>query len=81
MRGQIHTVSVQLCGNGKLHTLGGDPTYFIPLAMCEGDCDYDSDCKGDLKCFQRDGDESVPGCEDSQHATTGYDYCVSPMFL
>ena len=31
--------------------------------------------------FKRDGDESVPGCENSQYATTGYDYCVSPMFL
>ena len=80
-RGQIHTVSVQLCGNGKLYTHGASPTDYIPLAMCEGDCDYDSDCKGDLKCFQRDGDESVPGCEDSEYATTGYDYCVSPMFL
>ena len=80
-RGQIHTVSVQLCGNGKLYTHGASPTDYIPLAMCEGDCDYDSDCKGDLKCFQRDGDESVPGCEDSEYATTLYDYCVSPMFL
>ena len=30
--------------------------------MCEGDCDYDSDCDAGLKCFQRDGYESVPGC-------------------
>ena len=79
-RGQIHTVSVQLCGNGKLHTYGATPTSYIPLAMCEGDCDLDSDCKGDLICFQRDGDESVPGCEDSPYATYGYDYCVSPTF-
>ena len=79
-RGQIHTVSVQLCGNGKLHTYGATPTSYIPLAMCEGDCDSDSDCKDDLECFHRDGDESVPGCDDSPYATTGYDYCVSPTF-
>jgi len=80
-RGQIHTVSVQLCGNGMLFTYGADPgSPVTPLAMCEGDCDYDSDCKGDLICFQRDGDESVPGCDDSEYATTGYDYCVSPTF-
>ena len=81
-RGQIHTVSVQLCGNGMLFTYGADPgSPVTPLAMCEGDCDYDSDCKGDLICFERNGDESVPGCDDSPYATTGYDYCVSPTFL
>ena len=74
-------MSVQLCGNGKLHTLGGILPTSIPLAMCAKVTAIHSDCRGDLKCFQRDGDESVPGCEDSQHATTGYDYCVSPMFL
>ena len=80
-RGQIHTVSVQLCGNGMLYTHGADPGYpYTPLAMCEGDCDFNSDCKGDLICFQRDGVESVPGCDDSQYATDGYDYCVSPTF-
>ena len=67
--------------NGMLFTYGEDPGSLVtPLAMCEGDCDYDSDCKGDLICFQRDGDESVPGCDDSQYATTGYAYCVSPTF-
>ena len=29
---------------------------------CEGDCDSDSDCKGNLECFQRDGLGAVPGC-------------------
>jgi hypothetical protein len=29
---------------------------------CEGDCDVDSDCDGNLKCFQRGRKESVPGC-------------------
>ena len=74
-------MSVQLCGNGMLYTHGADPYSYMPLAMCEGDCDSDSDCKDDLECFHRDGDESVPGCEDSPYATYGYDYCVSPTFL
>ena len=30
---------------------------------CEGDCDFDSDCAGNLKCYQRDSlMSSVPGC-------------------
>ena len=29
---------------------------------CEGSCERNRDCKGDLKCLKRDGDESVPGC-------------------
>jgi hypothetical protein len=37
------------------------------------DCDVDSDCLGGLTCWQRDGDEEVPGCiGDGQ---TGFDYC------
>ena len=30
--------------------------------QCEGDCDSDADCEGNLTCFKRDGLESVPGC-------------------
>ena len=32
------------------------------LGDCEGDCDKDADCTGDLICFQRSGNEVVPGC-------------------
>ena len=32
------------------------------LGKCSGDCDSDSDCRGDLKCFQCDGFCLVPGC-------------------
>jgi hypothetical protein len=41
--------------------------------LCEGDCDYDSDCDAGLRCFQRDGYESVPGCSGS--GKKGWDYC------
>jgi len=50
-----------------------------PLGECEGDCDDDNDCAGDLKCFQRSGTEAVPGCAsgDSIYGQdkSGKDYC------
>ena len=35
-----------------------------PCDVCQGDCNSDSECKGDLKCFQRSYLETtiVPGC-------------------
>jgi hypothetical protein len=42
---------------------------------CEGDCLYDSDCAGDLRCYHRFGAEAVPGC--SGKGISGYDYCYS----
>ena len=42
--------------------------------LCEGDCDYDSDCKAGLRCFQRDGLAPVPGC--SGDGLGGWDYCI-----
>ena len=50
---------------------------------CTGDCDLHTDCIGDdLMCFYRDGDESVPGC-DNDSAVSGVDYCVkrTPQIL
>jgi hypothetical protein len=33
------------------------------LDRCEGDCDSDNDCLGNLRCFQREGKQHiVPGC-------------------
>ena len=49
----------------------GDPP--TPLADCQGDCDKDSHCEGDSKCFQRVGLEPVPGC--SGEGTSSRDYC------
>jgi hypothetical protein len=59
-------------GEPALVTLGADPSE--TLGLCEGDCDSDSDCEGDLVCFQRTSAERVPGC-----SGTGYiqhDYCI-----
>ena len=50
-------------------------------AKCEGDCDKDSDCKGELKCYQRIlSDAIVPGCSSTGHVKTSggdHDYCYS----
>jgi hypothetical protein len=51
----------------------GTPSSAFPLGKCEGDCDGDSDCSGNLKCFQRSGTEAVPGCEGS--GVSAKDYC------
>ena len=44
--------------------------------LCQGDCDGDDDCQGNLVCFQRTGDEAVAGC--SGDAAPGWDYCYNP---
>mmetsp|Transcript_9057 Transcript_9057/g.18200 ORF Transcript_9057/g.18200 Transcript_9057/m.18200 type:complete len:840 (+) Transcript_9057:96-2615(+) len=54
----------------------GNPAANFPLGECEGDCDNDGDCVGDLKCFQRNGQEEVPGCAGT--GNTGSDYCYNP---
>ena len=41
-------------------------------ANCEGSCDFDWQCKGDLACYQRGGDnlwELVSNEEDTSHRT------------
>ena len=39
------------------------------------DCDNDDQCVGDLICFQRTGDEFVPGCTNVPGFTTE-DFCI-----
>jgi len=50
-----------------------------PLGECEGDCDNDDDCIGDLKCFHRSRTEAVPGCLSGDSTfgqdTSRRDYC------
>ena len=46
----------------------------LPLQLCEGDCDNDSDCASGLRCFQRNGLTPVPGCSSS--GTFDFDYCI-----
>ena len=44
------------------------------LGTCQGDCDSDVDCQRSLRCFQRNGFESVPNC--NGFGTEGTDYCA-----
>jgi hypothetical protein len=56
-----------------------EPKNNFPLGKCEGDCDEDKDCNGNLICYQR-GDnnpnESVPGCQGT--GSSKADYCSFP---
>jgi hypothetical protein len=75
-----------------LQNLGGNGCsgyWGYPCSKCQGDCDSDSDCVGNLKCFQRSYGEAIPGCTDpggpsGSHCSRGspclsgpgdYDYC------
>jgi V8-like Glu-specific endopeptidase len=60
--------------NNVLHGNAVNPTY--QLGLCEGDCDSDANCSGNLKCFQRNGLTPVPGC--TGIGRTDWDYCVDP---
>lgn len=49
----------------------------FPLGRCQGDCDSDSDCRGDRVCFQRDAYQAVPGCDGGEEDGSATDYCVN----
>eukprot|EP00980_Cylindrotheca_fusiformis_P013668 scaffold3515_cov126-Cylindrotheca_fusiformis.AAC.17 len=50
----------------------------FPLGLCAGDCDRNSDCQSGLICFQRNGNEPVPGCIGGASDGSRTDYCVLP---
>lgn len=64
-----------------LITVGNDgiPENAFPLKMCQGDCDRNNQCEGDLVCYQRYDDRPVPGCQGI--GTSGRDYCTHPSFI
>lgn len=57
----------------------GNPSSGFPLAECQGDCDHDDDCTGDLVCFQRSNSEPVPGCDGNDNG--GRDFCIRPALM
>jgi len=57
---------LQNIGNGHINGYYGE---------CQGDCDSNSDCFGDLVCFERSGYEPVPGCVGA--GNNGVDYCTA----
>ena len=65
-------------------TITGDnnvPPDAFPMKLCEGDCDEDADCNGNLICYQRDDIDTalVPGCAGTPDID-GSDYCCDPSF-
>jgi hypothetical protein len=61
----------------KALVLVGDPNGSGPvLGECEGDCDSDRECGSGLRCFQRSGSETVPGCTGDKREWRGRDFCV-----
>lgn len=48
----------------------------MKLGRCEGDCDYDSDCKGNMECYQRRKYEAAPGCSGGDIDDSYNDYCA-----
>jgi hypothetical protein len=48
-----------------------------PCDKCAGDCDDDRGCIGNLKCFQRERLDPVPGC--SGAGEEAWDYCYNPQ--
>merc|ERR1712176_161365 len=65
------------CYDPKHNVLGGPNIANAKnLAKCWGECDRDSHCKKDLKCFQRNGRQPIPGCKGLGVST--WDYCYDP---
>ncbi|CAJ1930763.1 unnamed protein product [Cylindrotheca closterium] len=61
-----------------LISFGSDPPPFrMPLQLCQGDCDGDSDCQPGLICLQRGSNEPVNGCSGGIIDNSRTDYCVS----
>uniref|UniRef100_A0A7S4N0E7 Uncharacterized protein n=1 Tax=Odontella aurita TaxID=265563 RepID=A0A7S4N0E7_9STRA len=65
--------SNQLIHKGEC-TRSSCPEPPFPLGECEGNCDDDSECAGELKCIQRDETEGVPGCYGLGVYAKGYCY-------
>ncbi|CAB9506232.1 expressed unknown protein [Seminavis robusta] len=52
-------------------------TNTYPLSLCQGDCDSDSDCGDNLKCFHRHAGDPLPLCNIAEgEVTHRTDYCV-----
>merc|ERR1712222_36275 len=62
-----------------LVNLGVSGHVYGKLWRCQGDCDGDSHCASGLKCFQRNGRTTVPGCKAGGSGdVSSYDYCYKP---
>jgi len=64
---------------GSIELSGGNDGKATNLQACTGECDSDEQCAAGLKCFQRDGGQTIPGCTGPGHAKD-WDYCFDPMW-
>merc|ERR1712083_474996 len=63
---------------GQLKDVGANPD--SPLEVCQGDCDSDDDCKGDLECFHKVQElGNPPGCM-GMSRNEFWDYCYDPTW-
>ena len=54
------------------------------LRECQGHCDNDEDCEGDLVCFNREfenANEEIPGCTGVILVPMNVDVCIVPIHL
>jgi hypothetical protein len=59
------------------HVGWSPPADKMPLGLCQGDCDDDSDCQDGLVCFQRFLPMTgVPGCLGGESDTSLMDFCI-----
>jgi hypothetical protein len=47
------------------------------MLLGQGDCDSNSDCRGDMVCFQRNENDPVPGCVGGEDDGSRTDYCIA----
>lgn len=68
--------NISLPENFLMITYNNGPESSLPLSLCQGDCNKDSDCADGLVCLSRTKDEPVPGCVG--YPLDFFDYCVDP---
>lgn len=71
---ELDTLDYMADEGDYLSGASGNP---YPLFRCQGDCDDDDDCQGNLVCDQREeDDDEVYGCTGTPESDK--DYCIDP---
>ena len=58
------------------------PLKCLLLGLCEGDCDNDDHCEGDMTCEHRENSQRIAGCSGAPilKGSRGYDYCTDAKY-